>query len=60
MEIKQLQERLNNLPNSIEKEHFTALYAILGMEELHDGIVSAMQDLGFDEWIEDLLYSEED
>ena len=60
MEIKELQERLNNLPNSIEKECFTALYSILGMEELHDGIVSAMQDQGFDEWIEDLLYSEED
>jgi len=60
MEIEQLIARLKKQPNSIEKEHFKALYSILGMEELHDGIVSAMQDEGHGEWIEDLLYSEED
>ena len=37
-------------------EAFIALYQILGEDELHDGIYSAMQDEGFEEVYEDIIY----
>ena len=39
---------------------FIALYGMLGMEELYDGICSAMQDEGYEEVYEDIImYYEE-
>lgn len=39
---------------------FIALYNMLGSEELYDGIASAMQDAGFDEAYEDIIYYKDD
>ncbi len=35
---------------------FQALYAMLGETELRDGIATAMQDEGYDEEYEDIMY----
>ena len=35
---------------------FIALYNMLGKEELHDGIQSAMQDNGYEETYEGIIY----
>ena len=39
---------------------FIALYGMLGMEELYDGICSAMQDEGHEEVYEDIIMYYED
>jgi len=39
---------------------FLALFGILGMDELHDGICTAMQDAGYEEIYEDIMYLTEE
>ena len=35
---------------------FAMLYSMLGDEELHDGIATAMQDEGYEETYEEIMY----
>ena len=36
---------------------FIALFSMLGEDELHDGIATAMQDEGYDEVYEEIMYN---
>ena len=55
--IELVRKALSQQPQNTEAQSiFIALYDILGEAELFDGIVTAMQDEGFDEWIDDLIY----
>jgi len=56
--MRKIQQAVNNLRDEYsngETEAFVALYNMLGATELHDGIVTAMEDEGHGEYMEDLL-----
>jgi len=58
--VKQTQEHGLNEYTEQGLEVFIALYGVLGMDELYDGIASAMQDEGYDEVYEDIMFYYED
>ena len=46
----------NNKQQDHEINSFIELYYVLGETELKDGIASAMQDAGYEETYEDIMY----
>ncbi len=54
--IKQYREQTTNCYEVEAIQAFIELYNILGETELHDAIATAMQDNGYDEAYEEIIY----